>query len=94
MHRKHYSPRTALVVVENGALPASGRGAYLWIRQRAAAAKPVEMPGDAARYAAILYETLHQLDAEGWDWIAVEKPPEGAAWAGVADRLGRAGKRA
>jgi L-threonylcarbamoyladenylate synthase len=93
MHRSHYRPRTPLVVVENGALPASGQGAYLWIRQRAAAAALVEMPDDAARYAAILYETLHQLDAQNWDWIAVEKPPQGAAWAGIADRLGRAGNR-
>jgi L-threonylcarbamoyladenylate synthase len=48
------------------------------------------MPADAACYAAILYDTLHRLDAQGFDWIAVEPPPNDAAWAGVNDRLKRA----
>jgi L-threonylcarbamoyladenylate synthase len=37
-----------------------------------------------------LYETLHQADAQGWDWIAVEQPPPGPEWAAIHDRLGRA----
>jgi L-threonylcarbamoyladenylate synthase len=90
LHSRHYSPSTPLVVVERGELPAGGRGAYLWVCRPAAAAKPVRMPGDARQYASLLYETLHRLDAEGWDWIAVERPPEGPDWAAVADRIGRA----
>jgi L-threonylcarbamoyladenylate synthase len=93
MHKKHYSPRTPLVLVEGGALPTAGRGAYLWTRHKAPAAKSIGMPDDAAEYAALLYDTLHRLDAESWDWIAVEKPPAGAAWAGIADRLRRAAQK-
>jgi len=48
------------------------------------------MPADAASYAAVLYDTLHRLDAQGLDWIAVELPPDGSTWAGVNDRLRRA----
>ncbi len=89
LHPRHYSPRTRLVVVRDGMLP-PGRGAYMWIRRRAPAARTVQMPADAAAYAARLYETLHALDAEGWDWIAVEQPPESAEWSPVLDRLRRA----
>jgi L-threonylcarbamoyladenylate synthase len=48
------------------------------------------MPSDALTYAATLYDTLHLLDGQGLDWIAVERPPETAEWAGVLDRLTRA----
>jgi L-threonylcarbamoyladenylate synthase len=50
------------------------------------------MPQDPASYAAVLYETLHRLDREGLDWIAVERPPEGVEWAAILDRLERAAK--
>jgi L-threonylcarbamoyladenylate synthase len=90
MHRRHYSPRTPLILVEGGRLPSSGRGAYLWIMQTADAAGEVRMPDDAPAYAATLYETLHQADSEGWDWIAVERPPLGPEWAAIHDRLERA----
>ena len=90
MHRRHYSPRTPLVLVEGGRLPTSGRGAYLWMRQTADCARVIQMPGDPRSYAAVLYETLHQADAEGWDWIAVEKPPQIPEWDAIQDRLERA----
>ena len=45
---------------------------------------------DAQTFAVKLYAELHKADAEGWDWIAVEKPPETSEWAGVLDRLKRA----
>jgi L-threonylcarbamoyladenylate synthase len=48
------------------------------------------MPADPLAYAAILYETLHRLDTEGWDWIAVERPPDTPAWSGILDRLKKA----
>lgn len=92
MHLRHYSPRTPLVLVSDGVLP-PGRGAYLWIRRPAPAARPFQMPPEAAAYAARLYETLHALDTEGWDWIAVEQPPETAEWIPVLDRLRRAAGR-
>jgi len=86
MHPRHYSPRTRLVLD----LPGNGRGAYLWLSRAAACARSVQMPADPGRYAAALYETLHRLDDEGFDWIAVEPPPDEPAWAGITDRLKRA----
>jgi len=41
-------------------------------------------------YAAALYDALHRADAQGYDWIAVEMPPDTPEWAGVRDRLKRA----
>ncbi len=82
MHPRHYRPRTRLLLLGAGAAPPPGRGAWLRIGR--------EMPGEPLAYAAALYKTLHRLDAEGWDWIAVEPPPDDAAWAGVLDRLRRA----
>jgi len=89
MHSRHYSPATPLLIVEDGALLA-GRGAYLWITRPAPAARLVRMPDDARAYAARLYDTLRALDAEGWDWIAVERPPGTPAWEPILDRLRRA----
>jgi L-threonylcarbamoyladenylate synthase len=78
MHERHYRPRTPLVLLRDGdALPA-GKGVK------------AEMPADPREYAAALYETLHRLDAEGLDWIAIAEPPDAPEWAGVLDRLRRA----
>ena len=93
LHPRHYSPRTPLLLIESGQPPASGRGALLWIHQSASAVRLVHMPADPDAYAAALYATLHSLDAEGWDWIAVERPPPEARWAAVLDRLTRAARR-
>jgi L-threonylcarbamoyladenylate synthase len=93
LHRKHYSPRTRLVLVDNGALPPAGRGAYLWFTTPAAADRVIRMPADPHACAATLYDTLHQLDALALDWIAVERPPSGIMWAGILDRLERASAR-
>ncbi len=82
LHARHYSPRTPLILVRNGLLPAAGRGAYL--------KEGEAMPSEPAAYAAALYSTLHRLDEEGYDWIAVEEPPETPAWTGIRDRLRRA----
>jgi L-threonylcarbamoyladenylate synthase len=79
MHARHYRPRTPLYL---GETPAQGRGVYLRIGR--------EMPCDPLEYAAVLYETLHRLDGEGFDWIAIEPPPDTPEWSGVLDRLHRA----
>jgi L-threonylcarbamoyladenylate synthase len=89
MHRKHYSPATRLLVVDGGVLP-PGRGAYLWINAPAPSARAIQMPADPHAYAARLYDVLHQLDSESFDWIAAERPPLGMMWAGILDRLERA----
>jgi len=89
LHRKHYSPSTPLFLIDGERLP-SGRGAYIWITQPLSAEHSQQMPPDATGYAAVLYDTLHQLDERGFDWIAIEKPPDWPEWAGVLDRLTRA----
>ena len=83
MHPRHYSPSTPLYVLGAGDKPPEGHGAWLRIGR--------EMPADPGAYAAALYETLHRLDAQGLPWIAVERPPNEPKWAGVLDRLLRAG---
>lgn len=77
-HPKHYSPRTRVVL---GQAPVEGRGFRLDL---------ASMPADSAKYAATLYAILHEVDASGYDWIAVELPPDTPDWAGVRDRLFRA----
>ena len=91
-HRKHYSPRTPLILIDDGQLPA-GRGAYLYWRTFLQAARAFRMPPDAGRSAAILYDILHELDNESWEWIAVEQPPIGVEWEAIHDRLNRAAAR-
>jgi L-threonylcarbamoyladenylate synthase len=82
MHLRHYRPRTPLYLLRPADEPPTGRGALLRTGR--------EMPADPLAYAAALYEMLHRLDTQGFDWIAVERPPDTPEWAGVLDRLLRA----
>jgi len=94
MHPQHYSPKTRLVVVADGAVPPTGKGAYLQLRSRPSRdATVIVMPADAREYAARLYAVLHELDEQGYDWIAVDAPEESPDWEGVLDRLRRASIR-
>ncbi len=86
MHARHYSPRTPLVL-SNAPDP---RGAYLWIKHPADAARSLQMPSTPEPYAAKLYSVLHDLDREAWPVISVEPPPNTVEWAAVLDRLQRA----
>jgi len=92
MHARHYSPRTSLLLVSNGKLPAQGKGIYL--QHRHAATRPnvttIQMPTAAPDYAAVLYGKLHQADEANVDWIAVDQPPNQPEWEAVQDRLLRA----
>ncbi|MGP0074588.1 MAG: L-threonylcarbamoyladenylate synthase [Bryobacteraceae bacterium] len=81
LHERHYSPRTPLILMQRGQPLPAGRGICL------------EMPADPRKYAAVLYEKLHEADAQGCDWIAIEPPPEGEEWAAIRDRLERASAR-
>jgi L-threonylcarbamoyladenylate synthase len=74
-HPKHYSPRTRIVI---GTRPSSGRGTEL------------RLPSDTAAAAETLYRRLHELDQEGYDWIAIDLPPDTPEWAGIRDRIIRA----
>jgi len=89
-HKKHYSPRTRVLLVSRGHLPREGRGAYLWLRHEAQATRSLRMPARPEQYAARLYRTLHELDIEELDWIAVEFPPNTKEWVAIRDRLTRA----
>ena len=89
-NKRHYSPRTRVLLVSHGHLPEQGRGAYLWLTRDAVAPQAIRMPALPEAYAALLYNRLHELDREGLDWIAVELPPDSREWAAIRDRLTRA----
>jgi L-threonylcarbamoyladenylate synthase len=94
MHERHYSPRTPLYLVNGPDELPGGLGFYVW-REKTARLQPhVHMPAEPEAYAAKIYGVLHELDGEGWPWIAVEAPPDTPEWAGVLDRLRRAAVRA
>ena len=92
MHPRHYSPRTKVLLVRGGVVPEQGRGAYVQLRvpPLQEVRKLVQMPSDSVEFAARLYGTLHQLDAEQFDWIAIEIPDDTPEWEAVLDRLRRA----
>jgi L-threonylcarbamoyladenylate synthase len=79
-HPKHYSPRTRVVI---GDSPREGRGTRLDFSN---------MPQNAAAYAEEFYAALHKLDAAGYDWIAIDLPPDTPEWAGLRDRITRAAR--
>lgn len=78
LHPRHYAPRTPFYVLDAGKRRPAGNG------------RVIDLPGNPPAYAAALYAELHKADAEGWDWIAVEKPPDLPEWAGILDRIQRA----
>jgi L-threonylcarbamoyladenylate synthase len=81
LHQRHYAPKTPLYLLGAGEEPPEGRGRLL------------SFPDDPARFAACLYSKLHAADQEGWEWIAIRKPPAASEWAGILDRLIRASYR-
>jgi L-threonylcarbamoyladenylate synthase len=92
MHPRHYSPRTRLLLVRDGQVPAEGTGVYLQIAcpPREYVCEVVMMPTNAAEYASLLYGVLHNLDAQDYAWIAVDAPEPTPEWEAVLDRLRRA----
>ena len=89
-HKKHYSPRTRVLLVSEGYLPTGGTGAYLFLHTDTAAKYTKKMSEHPELYAAQLYASLHEVDVMGFDWIAVELPPDTPEWAAIRDRLTRA----
>jgi len=93
MAARHYSPRTPLLLVNTPSEMPDRRGAYVWWNTSGLTARSLRMPNDPAAYAHRIYSVLHDLDEEGWPWIAVEAPPDTASWAAIADRLKRAASK-
>jgi L-threonylcarbamoyladenylate synthase len=81
LHPRHYAPRTPFYVLDTGERRPAGNG------------RVIDLPANPHAYAAALYAELHNADAEGWDWIAVEKPPDMPDWTGILDRIQRAATR-
>jgi L-threonylcarbamoyladenylate synthase len=99
--RRHYAPGTPLELVPGNAmhrvLALVGRGQRVgWIRfprhdlPTTDSLRIVEMPENAADYAARLYAVLHELDRAGLDRIVCELPPATDDWLAIHDRLTRA----
>lgn len=99
----HYAPHTPVVLVP--AFEMAGVLARLKARGRRAAVMyysplldvpdafflaRLVMPSSAPDYSHELYAALRSLDEALADVIVVERPPQGAAWDGVNDRLRRA----
>lgn len=102
---RHYAPRadvwlfdsTDLNHVRNGMTQEfsakTGRMAALvldWSLPLPDHVRSIPMPNDPLAYARTLYATLHELDAQEFSVIAIERPPVSDAWAGIHDRLTRA----
>ena len=94
---RHYAPRKPLELVEAARLFSrvhdlgASRVAVL------APAPPLPAvthwwiaPPAPEQYARHLYEFLHRMDASGAERLLVQRPPRGAPWAALHDRLERA----
>jgi L-threonylcarbamoyladenylate synthase len=96
LQEKHYAPRTALELAEDGrrrveALVAQGlRVGWVTLSAETGVAATVPMPHDAPAFSAALYAVLHNLDLQGLDRIVIDLPPETDEWLAVHDRLRRA----
>jgi len=89
----HYAPRTSMRLVERAELDdLSGRepvAVWSWTLPPRGPLWRVA-PADAGAYAQQLYACLRELDSLQAERICIERPPAGAGWAAVHDRLGRA----
>lgn len=97
---RHYAPRAPLVLFDDANDPRirtilgeHGResvGALVLDSPPAGAGMTITLPRDPAGYGRGLYDALHRLDQSGVRLILVQRPPAGAGWAAVHDRLARA----
>jgi L-threonylcarbamoyladenylate synthase len=94
MHFRHYSPRTMTLTAHPAMTLPPGTGVLITHRPAhydgLAVAHLHLMPAAPDAYARQLYAVLHELDAQSYDWIAIDLPPDEPAWMAVRDRLKRA----
>lgn len=92
--RAHYAPRTPLYLVSNSQLDQlTAKNAVLVHMDPIA--NPHGLPcfqasKQANQYANRLYAMLRELDAQGFDAIYIQQPPQTVEWEAVNDRLQRA----
>jgi L-threonylcarbamoyladenylate synthase len=94
----HYAPRTPMLMLPQAALEQEARQqsalgkrvAVLALNGLPEGIDGTVLPVDATSYAHGLYAALRQLDSSGAHLLLVERPPEGAAWLAIHDRLRRA----
>lgn len=92
----HYAPKAVLRLVdsidelsafrEHDVCVLSSREPSQSIRE----GRWLSMPADPGAYGRMLYDALRRADRMGVALIVVERPPEGAAWETIHDRLRRA----
>ena len=94
--KAHYAPRTPTCLIASEDLAdalkrhADKRVALLAFAGAPAVQRQITASPQAQTYAHALYASLRELDAAGCDVLLVERPPAGAAWDGINDRLRRA----
>jgi len=94
----HYAPRTPVQLVAHAALvarqhAAKKRGeriATMSVGKLPPGAEGIAMPRSPGPYARFLYASLRDLDAQGYERILIERPPNTFVWTAVRDRLERA----
>lgn len=84
MYRKHYSPRTPVMLVET--LHPLAVGLKLGETKLES---QISMPLNPNGYAQWLYASLAELDRRDVDLIEIEMPPKTGAWAAIWDRLNK-----
>ena len=102
--QRHYSPRARLMITSwkdeaelNAIVRTAGmipEDVHLITYERIPQANPFGrvaiIPHDEDAYARAIYAELHRSDDLGARLIIVERPPSGAGWEGIHDRLKRA----
>jgi L-threonylcarbamoyladenylate synthase len=99
---RHYAPKAPVVLFDdptdaNAAISraraSGGKAAALLRSLELDGVSAIErLPDEPVGYARGLYGALHRLDEVGPSVILIERPPAGAAWEGILDRLQRAAR--
>ncbi len=104
---KHYSPRTPVVLTQSRDETIAAVRDVLWSGQRVGVLLRDSpsfneimvvpcyrfLPDDPPRYAAWMYQALHEFDEKHLSAIVIELPPDTPEWAAIRDRLFRAAGR-